>query len=51
MTLQDGPGSVEIKDANGKTLKIPGSNQEARYFLPVNCNIYVNDGDVDSGRC
>jgi DNA-directed RNA polymerase subunit beta' len=29
---------------------VPGSSQEARYFLPVGANIYVNDGDpVEAG--
>jgi DNA-directed RNA polymerase subunit beta' len=38
---------ISIKDGEGsKTLKIPGTNQEARYFLPVGANIYVNDGDA-----
>jgi DNA-directed RNA polymerase subunit beta' len=37
---------ISIKDPSGKTLKIPGTNQEARYFLPVGANIYVNDGDA-----
>jgi DNA-directed RNA polymerase subunit beta' len=41
---------ISIKDENGKTKKIPGSNQEARYFLPVGANIYVGDGDtVEAG--
>jgi DNA-directed RNA polymerase subunit beta' len=41
---------ISIKDEHGKTKKIPGSNQEARYFLPVGANIYVGDGDtVEAG--
>jgi DNA-directed RNA polymerase subunit beta' len=41
---------VTIKDDHGKTKKLPNSNQEARYFLPVGANIYVNDGDnVEAG--
>jgi DNA-directed RNA polymerase subunit beta' len=41
---------ISIKDEHGKTKKIPGHNQEARYFLPVGANIYVGDGDtVDAG--
>src|SRR5260370_2372046 len=34
---------ISLKDSHGKTLKIPGTNQEARYFLPVAANIYLND--------
>ena len=37
---------ISLKDAHGKTLKIPGSNQEARYYLPVGANISINDGDT-----
>jgi DNA-directed RNA polymerase subunit beta' len=41
---------ISIKDEHGKTKKIPGHNQEARYFLPVGANIYVGDGDnVEAG--
>ena len=41
---------ISIKDDHGKTHKIPGSNQEARYFLPVGANIYVAEGDaVEAG--
>ena len=41
---------ISIKDEHGKTKKVPGSSQEARYFLPVGANIYVNDGDpVEAG--
>jgi DNA-directed RNA polymerase subunit beta' len=41
---------ISIKDDHGKTKKIPGSSQEARYFLPQGANIYVNDGDpVEAG--
>ena len=41
---------ISLKDEHGKTKKIPGSNQEARYFLPVGANIYVGDGDtVEAG--
>ena len=39
-----------VKDDDGKTKKVPGSSQEARYFLPVGANIYVNDGDhIEAG--
>jgi DNA-directed RNA polymerase subunit beta' len=37
---------VTIKDANGHTLKLPHSDNEARYFLPVGANVTVNDGDT-----
>ncbi|MFI5288938.1 MAG: DNA-directed RNA polymerase subunit beta', partial [Polyangia bacterium] len=37
---------ISLKDEQGRTLKIPGSTQEARYFLPVGANIYVADGDT-----
>ena len=41
---------ISIKDDHGKTKKLPGSNQEARYFLPQGANIYVNDGDsIEAG--
>jgi DNA-directed RNA polymerase subunit beta' len=41
---------ISIKDHAGKTVKLPGSTQEARYFLPVGANIYVGDGDtVEAG--
>ncbi|HEX9101915.1 MAG TPA: DNA-directed RNA polymerase subunit beta', partial [Polyangia bacterium] len=41
---------ISVKDEHGKTKKVPGSSQEARYFLPVGANIYVNDGDpVEAG--
>jgi DNA-directed RNA polymerase subunit beta' len=38
---------VSIKDAkSGQTLKLPNSQLEARYLLPVGANIVVQDGDV-----
>jgi DNA-directed RNA polymerase subunit beta' len=45
---------ITLKDADGNTVKLPGSGPteagEARYFLPVGANIYVNDGDyVEAG--
>ena len=41
---------ITIKDDSGKTKKLPGSNQEARYFLPVGANISCADGDrVEAG--
>ncbi len=35
---------VSIKDTQGKTLKIPGSEREARYLLPVGANITISEG-------
>jgi DNA-directed RNA polymerase subunit beta' len=46
---------ITLKDADGNTVKLPGSGSnsnegEARYFLPVGANIFVNDGDyVEAG--
>jgi len=39
---------ITLKDADGNTVPLPGgsSSGEARYFLPVGSNIYVNDGDL-----
>jgi len=41
---------ITIKDADGNTVKLPSSDNEARYFLPVGANIFVNDGDyIEAG--
>jgi len=41
---------VSIKDGKGKTRKIPESEREARYLLPVGANIIVTEGQaVDAG--
>jgi DNA-directed RNA polymerase subunit beta' len=41
---------ITLKDADGNTVKLPGDTGEARYFLPVGANIFVNDGDyVEAG--
>src|SRR5205085_3419260 len=44
---------ITLKDADGNTVKLPGSTNEsgeARYFLPVGANILVNDGDyIEAG--
>jgi DNA-directed RNA polymerase subunit beta' len=46
---------ITLKDADGNTVKLPGASAggnegEARYFLPVGANIFVNDGDyVEAG--
>ncbi len=37
---------ISIKDKNsGKTLKLPGSNNFARYFMPVGAHVMVQEGD------
>jgi len=36
---------VSIKDKDGKTAKVPGSNTIARHLLPVGANIVVSEGD------
>ena len=36
---------ITMKDAEGNTARLPNSEQEARYFLPVGANISVADGD------
>ncbi len=35
---------VSIKDEKGQTLKLPMSNNEARYFLPIGANIILGEG-------
>jgi DNA-directed RNA polymerase subunit beta' len=35
---------ISIKGADGRTLKLPGSNSEARYSLPSGANILVEEG-------
>ncbi len=41
---------VTLKGANGETVNLPNSQNEARYFLPVGANIYVNEGDrIEAG--
>jgi DNA-directed RNA polymerase subunit beta' len=41
---------ISIKDADGKTAKIPNSNLYARYFLPVGAYINVSEGiEVKAG--
>lgn len=36
---------VSIKDASGKTLKLPESGNEARYYMPIGAHITVSEGD------
>jgi DNA-directed RNA polymerase subunit beta' len=41
---------VSIKDTDGKTLRLPGSEAYARYLLPVGAHIHVVEGQaVDAG--
>jgi DNA-directed RNA polymerase subunit beta' len=41
---------ISLKTTDGKTLKLPGSNSEARYLLPVGSNILVEEGqEVSAG--
>ena len=41
---------ISLKDDSGKTLRIPNSENEARYFLPVGATIAVSEGDrVEAG--
>ena len=42
---------ISIKDDKGETKNLPGSESQARYFLPVGANITVNEGDqIDAGE-
>jgi DNA-directed RNA polymerase subunit beta' len=46
----DSRSRITLKDDNGNTIRLRGGENEARYFLPVGANIYVNDGDrVEAG--
>jgi DNA-directed RNA polymerase subunit beta' len=41
---------ISIKDKEGKTAKVPGTNSQARYLLSVGVNIGVSEGDrVEAG--
>jgi DNA-directed RNA polymerase subunit beta' len=41
---------ISLKATDGKTLRLPGSNAEARYLLPVGSNILVEEGqEVSAG--
>jgi DNA-directed RNA polymerase subunit beta' len=41
---------ISLKDPEGgKTLKLPGSNQFARYFMPVGAHVMVQEGDLVRG--
>ncbi|MBP6630999.1 MAG: DNA-directed RNA polymerase subunit beta' [Kofleriaceae bacterium] len=40
---------ITIKDDSGTTVKLDGEG-EARYFLPVGANVFINDGDyIEAG--
>jgi DNA-directed RNA polymerase subunit beta' len=36
---------ISIKDKDGKTASLPGSSQAARYLLPINAILLVEEGD------
>jgi DNA-directed RNA polymerase subunit beta' len=41
---------ITLKDEAGKTVPLPNSDNEARYYMPVGANLYVNDGDpIEAG--
>ena len=41
---------ISLKDEGGNTLRIPNSEKEARYFLPMGATIAVSEGDrVEAG--
>ena len=47
---KDTRARLSIKSADGETLKIPGSENPARYYLPIGANIAVTEGDdVEAG--
>ena len=37
---------ISIKDKDGKTASLPGSSQAARYLLPINAILLVEEGDA-----
>ncbi len=37
---------ISIKDQSGKTQKLPNSNTDARYLLPIGANIVVSEGET-----
>ncbi|MFH1675336.1 MAG: DNA-directed RNA polymerase subunit beta' [Pseudomonadota bacterium] len=37
---------ISIKDERGKTTKIPGTNRDARYLLPLNAILTVSEGKM-----
>jgi DNA-directed RNA polymerase subunit beta' len=49
ITVSKDPNSrprISIKDADGKTLKVPGTERDARYLLPVGAHIMTAEGDA-----
>jgi len=41
---------IGLRGEDGEPVKIPGSDNEAKYYLPVGANIFVTDGDfVEAG--
>ncbi|MFQ5737053.1 MAG: DNA-directed RNA polymerase subunit beta' [Thermodesulfobacteriota bacterium] len=48
VTYKDGDlrPRVSVKDAQGRTQKLPGTNIESRYLLPVGAILTTNDGDT-----
>ena len=41
---------ITLKDDQGRTVTLPNSENEARYYMPVGANLYVNDGDpIEAG--
>ncbi len=42
---QDLRPRISIKDQGGKTQRLPSSNTEARYLLPIGANIVVSEGE------
>ncbi len=37
---------ITLRDLAGDIIRLPNSISDARYYLPVGANIYVNDGDM-----
>ena len=40
---------ISIKDMEGKTAKLPGSSAVARYMLPIDAILLVEEGDSVKG--
>jgi DNA-directed RNA polymerase subunit beta' len=42
---------ISLRGDDGEAVKVPGSDNEAKYFLPVGAILFVNDGDyVEAGE-
>src|SRR5690606_529511 len=37
---------ITLRDEAGNPVLLPGTETEARYYMPVGANLYVNDGDM-----